>query len=133
MMPEGERIENLDLPIHEVQKAVELNMPMGRRQVSANGREYLSEYFIVVNGKIQPAGNSPDRFYSHVFILGDRRPYTVQVSVIRERRISGESYSAKYEGYATDQRIAKVLTKRIQQTLSKRRDDRNIIDDFRVF
>lgn len=136
MVPEGERLENLDTPIHELQKAVDMNLPGGRRQVSGNGREYLSEYFIVVNGKIQPAGNSPDRFYAHIYLLGDRRPYTILVTVLRERRVRGggdESYNSKYEAYASDQRIAKVIAKRIQTTLSKRRDDRNIIDDFRVF
>ena len=134
MMPEGERIENLDLPIHELQKAVEINLPTGRRQVSSNGREYLSDFFIVSkNGKIQPAGLAADRFYAHVFILGDRRPYTLQIAVVRERKTGGDSYNVKYEKYATDERIAKVIAKRIQATLSKRRDDRNIIDDFRVF
>lgn len=133
LLPEGERIENLDLPIHEIQKAVEINLPTGRRQVSSNGREYLSDFFIVTNGKIQPAGNSSDRFYAHIYILGDRRPYVLQISVIRERKMGGETYNAKYEKYAYDQRIAKVIAKRIQATLSKRRDDRNIIDDFRVF
>lgn len=133
-MPVGERIENLDMPIHELQKAVEMNLPGGRRQMSANGREYKSEYFVVANGKIQLAGNASDRFYAHIFILGDRRPYTLHVSVLREHSVKGgEDYNRKFETYATDERIAKVITKRIQETLSKRRDDRNIIDDFRVF
>lgn len=134
MMPEGERIENLDLPVHELQKAVEINLPLGRRQVSPNGREYLSDFFIVgKNGKLQPAGHATDRLYAHIFVLGDRRPYTLQIAVVRERKMGGDSYNAKFEKYATDERIAKLLAKRIQTTLSKRRDDRNIIDDFRVF
>jgi len=134
MMPAGERIENLDMPIHELQKAVEMNLPGGRRQMSDNGREYKSDYFVITNGKMQLAGNATDRFYAHIFILGDRRPYTLHVSVLREHRVKGgEEYNQKFQTYATDERIAKVITQRIQTTLSKRRDDRNIIDDFRVF
>lgn len=131
----GEQIKDLDQPLLDIQKAVEARLPLGKRMTSPNGREFYSRYFTVVDGRIQPGDHATDRFYAHVFVLGDQRPYLVEVLVKRERRVGrqGSDVSNQYEEVARDVRLARLIAKRIQQTLSKRREDRNIIDDFRVF
>ena len=64
--------------------------------------------------------------------MGDSRPYAVEVFVTREKRVlRGDDFTYAVVGH--DSRLAKELAARIQEQLSKRREDRNIIDDFRVF
>ena len=125
---------DIDQSLIDIQKAVEARLPLGKRTTSPNGREHFSNYFSVVDGRLQPGDHSPERFYAQVLVLGDRRPYTIQVIVHRERRRSqGSSLSPVYEEVAQDHRLEKIVARRIQHALSKRREDRNIIDDFRVF
>ena len=74
---------------------------------------------------------APIRSYAQVYILGDRRPYVIEVYVNKQRRVSAQS--SEYVDEGSDQEIAKVVYQRIQFQLSKRREDLNIIDDFRIF
>ncbi len=130
----GEVLYGIDQPLIDLQKLSESVLPMGKRTISSNGREILSNYFHLVDGRIVAGDRAPERFYAHVIILGDQRPYTIEVIVHRERRVasSGE-LSPRYDEVAVDQRLAKVFAKRLNNNLSKRREDRSIIDDFRVF
>jgi hypothetical protein len=130
----GAVIRNVEHSLIDIQKAVELHLPLGKRTTSTNGREFYSNYFTVTDGRMQNGDRAPERFYAQVFVLGDERPYNVEVVVHRERRRArGGEVSLDYDEVSTDSNLARVLARRIQLTLSKRRDDRNIIDDFRVF
>lgn len=71
--------------------------------------------------------------YAKVVVLGDRRPYDLEVFVVRERRVATGQGPGSYETVGNDQRLAKVVMARITESLAKRREDRNFIDDFRVF
>lgn len=122
-------LEKLNHSITDLSKVVIDVLPIRRRTQSANEREFFSEYYVIRNGEYEEAGASPIRTVAHISILGDRRPYTIQVQVILERRTSSGEYS--FVKYDTAQ--ARVLSRRIQSALHKRREDRNIIDDFRIF
>ena len=104
--------------------------PLVRERSVGNGRVFFSNYFLLQkSGKFQPAEKSGLRHYAKIYVLGDRRPYTIEVQVLRQRRSGpGEYYSD-----GSDERIAKVVAKVIQDNLNKRPEDLNIIDDFRVF
>lgn len=93
--------------------------------------EWSSNYFLTRGRKFVPAQTAPRRMYAHVYILGDRRPYVVEVYVKKERRVSPGTNTYADDGL--DQELARVIQKRIQQQLSKRREELNIIDDFRIF
>lgn len=122
-------IERLDMAVTDLQRIVVEALPVGKRSQSQNGREFFSEYFIVRSGDYEEAQDSPLRNFAHILILGDRRPYRIDVVVMQEKRTSSGDYRmVKY-----DEGLARVITRRIQKTLHKRREDRNIIDDFRVF
>ena len=122
-------IKNLSISIQELQRVATDALPLGKRGQSQNERELTSEYFIEKDGEYESARGSKIRKYAQILILGDRRPYTIEVTVAVEARDAGGEYSlVKY-----DQGVARVITRRIQNALHKRREDRNIIDDFRVF
>jgi hypothetical protein len=127
----GLRIENLERPLPELQKAISRSLPLGERRSENNGMEWFSKYFAVKGHKFIAGNTAPVRYYAQVYILGDRRPYVIEVYVKRQRRTSPQD--ADYADDGTDQQLAMVVQKRIQQQLSKRREDSNIIDDFRVF
>lgn len=128
----GIRITDLDVPLVDLQKAVVDSLPLGKREVSINGREFFSEYFVVVQNRARPATKLGTRYYAHVYVLGDRRPYIVEGLVRKEVREKG-AVGPEYSDAGIDQRLTKVLMRKIKGNLSKRREDRNIIDDFRVF
>jgi hypothetical protein len=130
--PGGYKIENLDRPLLDLQAVASKSMPLGLRKTSVNGREYFSQYFIASERKFKPAEKSPVRSYAHIFVLGDRRPYTIQIIVHREKltKVNG---STAFVETGLDHPVAKVVRSRVVQQLNKRREELNIIDDFRVF
>jgi len=127
--PGSVKINDLKLSLVDLQKVVEVALPLGKRLQTQNGRGFFSEYFITKQGDYQPAAQLPTRSFAEVFILGDRRPYAIHVRVIVESRDG----SGQYQLSRYDKGHARVISRRIEQALHKRREDRNIIDDFRVF
>ncbi|MCB0422871.1 MAG: hypothetical protein KDD61_17860 [Bdellovibrionales bacterium] len=118
-----------NLALAFIQKTVDSSMPRGTRQVSANGREFYSNYFLPKGSDLINATSKSRRFYAHVQVFGDRRPYKIIVGVVLEARTE----PGVYQYVKNDQRIAKALFKRIKHRLAKGREDQNVIDDFRVF
>jgi hypothetical protein len=122
-------LDDLDASLVDLTKLVQKSLPLGKRKESENGRVFSSEYFIFRKGEYERASDAPIRSFAEIYILGDRRPYKIETRVIVERRDGDGDYSlVKY-----DEGQARVITRRMQSALHKRRDDRNIIDDFRVF
>ncbi len=125
----GERITGLDRPLTELQRAVHEAMPVGVARVSRNGREFTSEpYAVGKRGPSKPPGDAPVRYIVQAYVLGDRRPYVIEIFVYQERKKSGG-----YVKGPADEVQTKVMRTRIERELAKRRDDRNVVDDFRVF
>ena len=118
-------------PLADLQHIAAKSLPLGLRKTSPNGREFFSNYFVSTDRKFKAADKAPERKYAQILVLGDSRPYTIQVYVQVERL--DKSTLSGYSVVGTDVRIAKVVKKRIQSQLNKRREDLNIIDDFRVF
>lgn len=125
----GLKVNNLDRPLQDLQRVAQNSLPLGMRKVSTNHREFYSNYFIAVDRSFRPAEQMPQRSYAVIYVLGDMRPYTIEVVVIREKKGKGSQYVA----IGKDKRIATVIRTRLQKELSKRREDRNMIDDFRAF
>ncbi len=122
-------VNNLDRSLLELQSIASKSMPLGVRKTSPNGREFYSNYFVVDGRKFKPADKSPTRRYAHILVLGDRRPYEMQIMVHIENSSQGQGF----QDAGIDQGIVKVIKSRVVQQLNKRREDMNIIDDFRVF
>ncbi len=126
------RIEKIEMPLQSLQQLVVGSLPVGLSGASSNGREFTSVNFILDQGMYKAARDALDRYWARILVLGDSRPYAVEVFVTREKRVlRGDDFTYAVVGH--DSRLAKELAARIQEQLSKRREDRNIIDDFRVF
>lgn len=125
----GEVIGDVDQSLSGIKRAVKAAMPVGIRSVSENGREYFSEFFIVKGKKYFPAGKSNESWQAHVLILGDRRPYDIEVIVTQIARNSEQGISV----LGQDKRLGRRLARDIRRLLSARKTDLNLIDDFRAF
>lgn len=101
----------------------------GLRGKSANGREIVSRYQIPGSQSRENAGMQRERAYSRLLILGDRRPYTIQVQHVIETKTSGGSYELK----AYDETVAQDVMKKMLQFLVTRPDREDFIDDFKTF
>lgn len=70
-----------------------------------------------------------ERLYTHITVLGDRRPYDVQVEVLVESR----NQEGAFELVGNDDSRAAVIADKLKKALNQSRDKRNVIDDFRSF
>lgn len=131
--PPGIHLKEVEGSLAEVRSAALAALPMGHRGVSANGREIFSKHFLVTgNGDVRLAGDALERYYAIITILGDRRPYDVKVVVAHEKRVlRGDNFVYVVDYY--DSMLARDVSRKLEVELAKRREDRNIIDDFRVF
>jgi len=116
------------LSLTTLKKIVVSQMPMGAvREQSPNGRE-LTSYYFNPRDFDEDATDRAERAYAKVTILGAGRPYSIEARVFREKRIKGQ-----YKLIGEDRRLSNELLERIREAIADRRDDRNIIDDFRAF
>lgn len=99
------------------------------RVVSQNGREMASRYYDKKGNNIEKMDMAKERLYTHVTILGDRRPYDVQVQVL----VEGRNEDGGFDLLERDDDRAAPLAEKLRQTLNQSRDSRNVIDDFRSF
>jgi hypothetical protein len=101
----------------------------GLRGKSTNGRELVSRYQRPGSNSYDNASGETVRAYSRLLILGDRRPYTIQVQYVIEERGKGEGYQIKrYDDVVARQTLRKVL-----EFLVNRPDREDFIDDFKAF
>ncbi len=121
------RIKEQNLSLGDIKKSV-ASVIGEPRKTSENQRTYVSQYFSrTPNPKFDPE-KSTERAYAKVVVLGDRRPYDVELDVIVEQRDGN-----RYVEVGTDLSEAKKLGKDLRSKLNQSREDRNVIDDFRAF
>ncbi len=125
----GPSIDGLDMSPGTIQEVIEKNAPLAVRSVSSNGRVFLSTYFIGNYPMYVEASKKDPRYYAKIVLLGETRPYTVQITVFREVKFADGAY--RVDGQ--DERQAREILKRLKQELALRRENRNAIDDLRVF
>jgi hypothetical protein len=121
------KINDVKIALTTVKKIVLNNLPQGLREESANGRELTSGYFSPHKWE-EDATDKSERAYAKVLILGSGRPYSIDVKVVREKK-----RGSRYANLGEDRKLTKELVDRLKESLADRRDDRNIIDDFRAF
>lgn len=112
-----------------VKALVSRNLPQGLRRESLNGRHLYSGYFSPDN-YYEDATSLKERAYAEVVINGSSRPYRIDVFVYRETR---DSRKGRYSKPQKDHKLAQELGAKIRASLADRREERNIIDDFRAF
>jgi len=122
------KIDNVMLSLTTVKKTVSNVIPQGVKEESINGREFKSGYFNPRNWD-EDATDLAERAYAKVLILNSGRPYRIDVHVYREKR----SRDGQYKKASEDSKLTKDLVDRLKEALADRREDRNIIDEFRAF
>jgi hypothetical protein len=122
--------DDISLSVGTITKVVISSFPIGLREKSQNGRELLSAYFSPKQEDLYfDPEKSPHRAYIKAIILGDRRPFSLDVGVFIEERVGLKEYRLmKY-----DKKLAIKYSNIIQERLAQSREDRNVIDDFRPF
>lgn len=123
----GYRINEQNLSLGEMKRIV-MSVIGEPRAVSENQRTFYSRYFSRnPDPKFDPE-KSRERLYAKVVVLGDRRPYDLEVEVYVEERAG-----RVYKDNGTDETEAYKLGKDIRNRLNQGRNERNAIDDFRAF
>lgn len=122
------KLENSNQSINEIRQQIK-SLVGNFKSVSRNQRELVSGYFAERSddGNFDPE-NSKVRLWARFTILGDRRPYDIEIQVFREQKVKG-----KYQLVGPDTRMGKKLVEELKVKLSESLENRNIIDDFRVF
>lgn len=132
-------LPEFNMPLSQIRALVVGQLPGGLAQESQNGRELRSKYFkvtrvdlfeVIDESEINKKTPVAERAYSEVLILGDRRPYRVDTRVIREK---WHRPLKKYVVLGLDKELTRKFADRIREALANRREDRNVIDDFRAF
>lgn len=123
---EGVFLRETPLNISETRKAI-VAIIGDPQSTSANGREIVSKPH---DKNLLPLSDDTRlRYVSKFIILGDRRPYDIQVIVNRE--IMNDNF--EFEKVGEDESLANRLADRLTKQLNQSRNNRNIIDDFRSF
>ncbi len=135
--PGSERLTELDAPLPLLQKIVVKSFPTGRRSISANDREFISNYFIPDNDVqfwTKPEAKDKTRFYARVTVLGDQRPYVIEIVVICEKVAKAwGSTQAAFQEVGVSHEYSSQLARKIKEDLTKGLKNRNVIDEFRIF
>lgn len=124
----GVILRETPLNVSETRRAV-VSVIGEPRSISQNGREIFSQYLDKKDRKIEKMEMIRERHFTHITILGDRRPYDVQVEVI----VEGRNEYGGFEVLDRDDRKASLVAEKIKEALNQSRDSRNVIDDFRSF
>lgn len=124
----GVLLRETPLNISETRKVI-MSVVGQVRDVSENGRELFSRYYDRKGNPIQSMDMAKERYYSHLIVLGDRRPYDISVEVLVEAR----DQDGGWELVDRDDQKAAVLADKLKKALHQSRDSRNVIDDFRSF
>ncbi|RME16524.1 MAG: hypothetical protein D6797_04330 [Bdellovibrio sp.] len=127
-------LKDQDRSLRVLRKVIVTTIPKGVRKVSRNGRTFFSHYFLPTDPRFRHLKRKKIRFMTRITILGDMRPYDIEV-LTRRYKVQTDKYGSVIE--AQDLGLAPQVNKKIFKSLKKRliygRDTMNIIDDFKVF
>jgi hypothetical protein len=94
-----------------------------------NGRELVSKFHDKTGKEIEKPTQVKRRYFTRVSILGDRRPYDIQVEVFYEQKDAAGKYVIINQDYS----LAEERANQIMKLLNEGRDRRNVIDDFKPY
>lgn len=122
-------IEDQSHSLATIKKAIIAVFPGGLRQRSSNGRELSSAYFTSLGYEpIEDAAKANERSYMKVIVLGDRRPYNLEVVVMKERKSKGQ-----FSEIEVDEKATHKFAQDLRNKLAQSRDDSSVVDEFRAF
>lgn len=138
-------LNNLDYPLLDIQRGVSNIVPKGVLKISPNGRMYTSKYFdpnTIDTERSTEADEEIKRERAVVIatILGDRRPYDVDIRVDVDQDENGtktikndDFIEGSWSSIGSDKGLAEYFKQRLANYLARLERNKNIIDDFRPF
>lgn len=81
------KTKDFNRPYGVVRATVQKAMPLGIRSTSRNGRTYESNYFIPRGTWEEDGTEAKERAFARATILGSSRPYSVEVWVLRAKKL----------------------------------------------
>ena len=130
--------EDLNFPLSSIFKLIQENIPSKLAHRSENGRElYFEPYLLplVYRSTLEYPRRvpPPERVRAKAVVLGDSRPYTVEVEFTLEKRVALKNNEGVYApAFRLDKYEADFL-KQLYENLVKHSKKQNLIDDFRPF
>lgn len=124
----GAQLEDVNASLKEIQKAVYI--VIGKpRQSNTDSKEILSQYRDNKGKPISRPEKVRERVFTVVYILGDRRPYSIQVEVVYEMK----NEIGQYAIIKKDENAAALISNKIKAELAQSRDGQSVLDDFKPF
>jgi hypothetical protein len=138
-------ISDLNYSLIDIQKGISATVPKGIAKISENRRTFSSKYFDPETIDADRSTERSEDVYRErasvvTTILGDRRPYTVEVDVLLEEDQSGiepkkddDYIEGKFAVSGHDKELARYFRDRLANYLARLERNKNLIDDFRPF
>lgn len=124
-------VQDVKTPLSCIKKAIAYGIPGGIRKRNNNHRTFFSKYVDLDGRKWDPLGNKIHRAFVEVTILGNRRPYELNIVARVEERASDDPMDTTFRLAGTSSELAYKATTMIESKLENCRGD--LIDDFRAF
>jgi hypothetical protein len=123
-------INDVMAPLASIRARIISVYPGGVRIQSENGRMITSHYYNPENpDSDEDADQMNERAFVVSTILGERRPYRIDVKGYIETRLGRGRYSAPKR----DQLVETQMIEQIKAALANRPEERSVLDDFRAF
>lgn len=129
----GVKLNDVNFSLSEIKKGVVKALPVNINYASNDSRNFKSVHFVRYGKKLKLATNEKERAFAEIFVRGIERPYTLEILVTVEEAVTPDAIEKNFKVIGYDERIAKIILARLKAYLNKRRDDSNLVDDFRVF
>lgn len=126
----AKKVSNLEASLSQIGKAISASFPGGIATQSENGRTFRSGYF---DRELDPEFDPKEireRFVAQAVILGERRPYDVEMVVYKQVK---KSKTSEFSPAKPSAEYTNKVFKRFKEKLHQGMDGRNFIDDFRAF
>lgn len=126
----AKKVSNLEASLSQIGRAISASFPGGIASQSENGRTFRSGYF---DGELDPDFDPKevrDRYVAQAVILGERRPYDVEMVVYKQ---SKKPKTSDFSPAKLSPEYTNKVFKKFKEKLHQGMDGRNFIDDFRAF
>ncbi len=123
-------VPSFDYSLPNIQKAIASNLPSGLAFVSQNRRDFYSKVFTIPGEK-----KTPISLVMKVIIIGDRRPYDLSFQIHKVEKIQGSAQEVfdLGERFVGEDSLSKRTALKVESSLTKSQNEKNLFDDFRPF
>ena len=127
------RMSDVNAPLGLIVQSAAFALPGGVRESSENRRIFQSKHIDLNGNRWDVLSSEKWRAYAEIAVLGDRRPYSVEVDVVVEERESTDPRDQEFQPVGQSRPLAEKIAQKMKGYLEDRRKKRDLIDEFRAF